>query len=176
VEAAYRLAIQTTYPSWGYTIAHGATTIWEIWEYETGGGMNSHNHPMYGTIGSWFYKYLAGITFDPDYPACERVVIKPYFPADLTFVKASLHTVQGEVVSEWQRIGKALSLGVVIPANCTASVSLPVGEAGTVREGDVVIWRADAPGALAPGIRACQLSGDRVEVSVGSGRYSFLTE
>lgn len=176
VEAAYRLATQTTYPSWGYMIARGATTIWEIWECETGGGMNSHNHPMYGTIGSWFYKYLAGITFDPAYPACGRVVIKPYLPADLTFVKASLHTVQGEVVSEWERIGKALSLGVVIPGNCTATVSLPVGEAGIVRESDLVIWQGDAPGDMPAGITACRLSGDRVEVSVGSGAYRFVAE
>jgi alpha-L-rhamnosidase len=176
VEAAYRLATQTTYPSWGYTIAHGATTIWEIWEYETGGGMNSHNHPMYGTIGSWFYKYLAGITFDPDYPACERVVIKPYFPADLTFVKASLHTVQGKLVSHWERIDNALRLQVAIPGNCTATVSLPIGKAGTIREGDLVIWQGGAPGVMPAGIAACRLCGDRLEVSVGSGTYRFVVE
>jgi alpha-L-rhamnosidase len=157
-------------------VGHGATTIWEIWEYETGGGMNSHNHPMYGTIGSWCYKCLAGIRFDPAYPACGRVVIKPYFPAELTFVKASVHTVQGEVASHWERAGKGLCLRVAVPGNCTGTVSVPVGEGGTVREGDVVIWRGGAPGAPAPGVTACRLCGDRVEVSVGSGRYGFVTE
>jgi len=176
VEVAYRLATQTTYPSWGHMIACGATTIWERWEYETGGGMNSHNHPMYGTISSWFYKYLAGITFDPACPACGHVLIKPYFPVDLAFVNASLHTVQGEVVSHWERIGKALCLRVVIPGNCTATVSLPIRGTRTIRESDVVIWQGDTPGATPEGITACRLSGDRLEVSLGSGTYRFLTE
>ena len=58
---AYKLLTQTTYPSWGYMLSMGATTIWERWEYETGARMNSHCHPMYGAVGAWFYTFLAGI-------------------------------------------------------------------------------------------------------------------
>ncbi|RYZ15414.1 MAG: hypothetical protein EOP49_53110, partial [Sphingobacteriales bacterium] len=68
VDVAYKIATQKTYPSWGYMLEKGATTIWERWEYETGGSMNSHNHPMMGSIGSWFYKYLLGIKPDTNHP------------------------------------------------------------------------------------------------------------
>ena len=74
VDAAFRLITQTTYPSWGYMIEQGATTIWERWEYETGYGMNSHNHPMYGSISAWFYRYLSGIT--PMKPNFSKIKIK----------------------------------------------------------------------------------------------------
>ena len=60
-EVAYKIATQETYPSWGFMLANGATTLWERWEYETGGAMNSHNHPMMGSVDSWFYKYVLGI-------------------------------------------------------------------------------------------------------------------
>ena len=58
-DVAYRIATKTDYPSWGYMLAMGATTIWERWELGTTSAMNSHNHPMYGTISTWFYKHLA---------------------------------------------------------------------------------------------------------------------
>ncbi|MBU1187109.1 MAG: family 78 glycoside hydrolase catalytic domain, partial [Acidobacteria bacterium] len=58
---AYELASQTTYPSWGYMIVSGATTLWELWQNKTGPEMNSHNHPMFGSVGAWFYRALAGI-------------------------------------------------------------------------------------------------------------------
>lgn len=78
LETAYRLVVQTTYPSWGYMLSKDATTIWERWEYETGYGMNSHNHPMYGSISAWFYKYLAGISAEA--PGFAAVKIQPYLP------------------------------------------------------------------------------------------------
>ncbi len=176
VEVAYRIATQTSYPSWGYMIARGATTIWERWELETGGGMNSHNHPMYGTVSSWFYKYLAGISFDPSHPACEHVVIKPYLPGELTRVEASVQTVRGEVGSKWDRSAEGLRLDATIPCNSTATICLPLGEKGTIREGDTVIWEGDAPGAPTEGVTGCRASGDRIDVSVGSGHYRFLIE
>ena len=59
-DIAYALATQTNYPSWGWMIKTGATTL-----YEQFGGDNSHDHPMFGCISAYFYKYLAGIQPDP---------------------------------------------------------------------------------------------------------------
>ena len=69
-------------------LSKDATTIWERWEYETGYGMNSHNHPMYGSISAWFYKYLAGISAEA--PGFAAVKIQPYLPEELPFVRCSL--------------------------------------------------------------------------------------
>ena len=60
-----QIASQETYPSWGFMLANGATTLWERWELVTGGGMNSHNHPMLGSVSAWFYRFIAGIQTDP---------------------------------------------------------------------------------------------------------------
>ena len=58
-DVALDLALQKTYPSWGYMINskyEPATTVWELWESDTAGpGMNSRNHHMFGSITSWFY-------------------------------------------------------------------------------------------------------------------------
>ena len=72
-ELAYDLLTQTTYPSWGFEIGKGATTIWERWEEVVDedsflSQMASYNHPMYGAVGVCFYKYLAGIDSCEDGP------------------------------------------------------------------------------------------------------------
>ena len=79
-DLAYRLVTQTTYPGWGYMIKEGATTLWERWEYMAGGGMNSHNHIMFGSVDAWFYRVLAGINVDPSVFGFRRIMIKPYIP------------------------------------------------------------------------------------------------
>ena len=60
-DLAYDLAVQTTYPSWGYMVSRGATTLWELWQEKAGPSMNSHDHVMFGSVGAWFYQALAGI-------------------------------------------------------------------------------------------------------------------
>ena len=65
-DLAYDLAVQTTYPSWGYMVSRGATTLWELWNDKAGPSMNSHDHIMFGSVGAWFYQALAGINQPAD--------------------------------------------------------------------------------------------------------------
>ena len=81
-DLAYELATDTSYPSWGYMVEHGATTLWELWQDKTGPSMNSHNHPMFGSIGAWFYEALAGINFDDQEPGYRRIRIAPQVVRD----------------------------------------------------------------------------------------------
>jgi len=66
--------LQDTYPSMGFMIKGNgnpepATTIWELWDsHLEGPGMNSRNHIMFGSVGSWFYKALVGIQPAPANP------------------------------------------------------------------------------------------------------------
>jgi len=66
-DIAYRLLLNETFPSWGYPIKQGATTMWERWDSWTrengfkADGMNSFNHYAFGSIGEWLYEYMAGI-------------------------------------------------------------------------------------------------------------------
>ncbi|MCQ2142732.1 MAG: glycoside hydrolase family 78 protein [Bacteroidales bacterium] len=134
VEEAYRIASQETYPSWGYMLANGATALWERWENLTGDEMNSHDHPMMGSAGSWFIKYLVGIRPDFDKPGFSHFTIKPYVPKDLSFVNGSIKTVKGNVVCNWSKKGKTLTLNVEIPAGAAATVEIPSKKGYTCKE------------------------------------------
>ena len=90
-DLAYELLTQTEYPSWGYMIENGATTIWERWEKVDApgplAGMASHNHPMNGAVGVCFHKYLGGVRADESHPGFEHVVIKPVITKQLRCVE-----------------------------------------------------------------------------------------
>lgn len=128
VDTAFKIATQTTYPSWGYMLQKGATTIWERWEYETGASMNSHNHAMYGSISAWFYKYLAGIVPREDDPAFGSFIVRPHIPAGLDRVSASLDTIKGKISVSWNKSENGFELFVVVPANSNAHIYLPIAK------------------------------------------------
>jgi alpha-L-rhamnosidase len=177
-DVAYALATQTTYPSWGYMLAYGATTIWERWEYETGNGMNSHNHPMLASIGSWFYKYLAGICPDASAPGFDKINIKPCFPGDLDFVKASLQTMRGLIAVEWKKKNQLLDLLLTIPANTYAEIKLPLlygpDQDYVVFESEAVVWKSSGSSGLTDGMISIKKEHQNFLIEVNAGTYHFL--
>lgn len=122
-ETAYRVAVQTTYPSWGWWIVNGATTLLENWDLEATRDI-SDNHMMFGEIGSWFFKGLGGIRPDPARPGFRHILLEPHFVGPERF-EASHDAPAGRIVSGWERKGGRVTYRVVIPANCTATLHLP---------------------------------------------------
>ena len=57
--------------------------------------MNSHNHPMFGSVGSWLYKALAGINLAPDAIGFEKIRIEPQMVRDLRHAAGSVQTYRG---------------------------------------------------------------------------------
>ncbi len=163
-EDAYRLAVQTAYPSYGFMLANGATTMWENWKKEIG----SHCHPMYGGISGWFYRTLAGIGLHPDAPAYHRVTVAPHVVGDLTFVRATVATPRGQLVVAWEK-GDTFTLAVTLPTGSTAAVHLP---AGRVNEGDALLW--DGAFHMVPGISGVMEKVDGLVVEIAGGTYEFL--
>jgi alpha-L-rhamnosidase len=131
-DLAYTIATQKTYPGWGYMVAKGATTIWELWNGDTADpAMNSGNHVMQiGDLAVWMYEYLAGIRPDPEQPGFKHVLIRPYAAGDLSSVKASHKSMYGTIASAWKRDARMFTLNVTIPPNTTATVWVP-GKAET---------------------------------------------
>ncbi|NMB11439.1 MAG: alpha-L-rhamnosidase, partial [Firmicutes bacterium] len=129
-EVAYRMMAQTSYPSLGYMIKEGATTVWERWEKLTGTGMNSHNHIMFGTVDTWFYRALAGIQLGK--PGWEAVIIKPSIPAALDHASASVQTPKGQIGSSWKRDRCGFEMVVTIPVNTKATFYIPKLDYGTL--------------------------------------------
>jgi alpha-L-rhamnosidase len=176
-DVAYQVASQETYPSWGYMLANGATTLWERWEHMTGGGMNSHNHPMLGSVGAWLYRVPGGITLDPEGPGFARFNVRPWIAGDLSAARAALKTVRGRVESAWQRTADGLSLRVVVPVGSQARVSVPkpAGRgACQIFESGQPVWQNHALVANTPGIATALEEDQFVTFVVGSGEYTFV--
>jgi alpha-L-rhamnosidase len=168
---AYDLAVQTTYPSWGYMVERGATTLWELWQERSGESMNSHNHPMFGSIGAWFYEALAGINFDEREPGYRHIRIEPQVVGDLKWASGSLKTIRGTVSVNWRRDGDSLRMDVTVPVASTAEVWIPKGhlEGVVITERGKVIWKEDH---AADGVDA-RSTPNAVVFEIGSGSYSF---
>ncbi|MBQ3845207.1 MAG: family 78 glycoside hydrolase catalytic domain [Bacteroidales bacterium] len=124
-DLALQIAANDTYPSWGYMVRNGATTIWELWNGNTADpAMNSGNHVMLlGDLILWEYEYLGGIrALEPGY---KKIQLKPYPIDGLDFVNCAYNSVSGRIESNWKRNGNHFEWEIVIPANTEAEVWVP---------------------------------------------------
>jgi len=124
-QTAYRLASQDTAPSWGWWIVNGATTLYENWNINAPRDI-SLNHIMFGEIGAWMYKSLAGIKIDESQPGFKNILLAPHFVEGLDHFEATHIGPYGEVISSWKREGKSVIYDITIPANSTASIIFPL--------------------------------------------------
>jgi|GEM_PF-30125 len=122
-DVACRLAMQKDFPGWGNMLAHGATTLWEHWDLSD--NTYSHNHPMFGSISGWFYKYIAGIRPAPDAVGYDKVILQPSGFERLSFAQASYRSVHGEIRAAWKRRGDSLYYEVTVPTGVTGMIVLP---------------------------------------------------
>ena len=148
-DLALKLAQQTTYPSYGWMFSNSvenATTLWELWDSPNEGpGMNSRNHIMFGSVGAWFYRSVAGIELN----GLQELSVRPRMPLDLALMPtmaAEVVTVKGSVRVEYERsVAGAIDMTVTIPANTNARVSfeplLASGRCQLVKEGQSVLYR-----------------------------------
>lgn len=137
-DLAYTLASDTTYPSYGYMVKHGATTIWELWNGNTANpSMNSQNHVMLlGDLLTWFYENLAGIKSDEVQTGFKKIIMRPMPVDNLDFVNASYNSPYGVIKSEWKKTGDKFYWKVSIPANTTAVLYIPYGDTVEVGSGE----------------------------------------
>lgn len=162
-DLALRLATNTGYPSWGYMVEHGATTIWELWNGDTADpAMNSANHVMLlGDLLIWFYEDLAGIRTSPEATAFSRLQMKPYPVDGLDHVEASYDSVRGRIASAWRKTDDGRFVwDMTLPANTSAEVWVPCGD--------------DAPEVPEKAVFLRNEPGYSV-YSVGSGQWKFVS-
>lgn len=171
-DLAYRIIQQQTYPSWGYSIAQGATTIWERWNSYTkdqGFGdvkMNSFNHYALGACGEWMFRTMLGI--DSDSPGFAAIKLKPELGAGINWVKGHHDTVKGRIASDWQLEADQFRWTVTVPPNTTATVYIPATDAATITE-------SGAPLSAAEGVSLLGMADGTAVLSVGSGVYRFAS-
>ena len=143
VDLAYQLICNDTYPSWGYSIVNGATTIWERWDsYTKENGlqdaiMNSFNHYSLGSCGEWFYEYVLGIS--PIEAAFKSVKIRPFVDRTgrINSAKGSFNSVSGKISVDWQRLDNGYVCNVEKPVELAADFRFD-GVTKIVQDGKVV--------------------------------------
>jgi len=136
LDVAWRLLLQDSFPSWLFSIRHGATTIWERWDgwtpekgFQTW-HMNSFNHYSFGSVAEWIYDRAGGIALDPGAAGFARVLVRPRPGGGVTWARAWHRSIRGVVRTAWRVEDGVLHLDLEVPANTTARVVLPDGAGG----------------------------------------------
>lgn len=172
-DVAYRLLNTETFPSWGYTIRNGATTIWERWDgwTEENGfqspNMNSFNHYSLGSVGEWLYRYVAGIDMAQDGVGYDRIVIRPRPDGSMTYARAEYDSVRGRISSGWEVSEGEIRLRATIPANTTAVIHVPTADPNGTTE-------AGRPARESEGVEFLGAEDGAAIFAVGSGDYEFV--
>ena len=163
-DVAYTMVSQETFPGWGHMLARGATTLWEHWEFSD--NTYSHNHPMFGSVGEWFFKGLGGIKPHAEAVGFDRFFLEPSLVGDLTWAQVRYESVRGPIVCNWRVDGDRLSLEVEVPVNTTAVVRVPTRDPLSVTESGL-------PASEAPRVTPLPSPPTAALFEVGSGRYAF---
>ncbi len=139
-ETAYHLATLKEFPSWGFMIQNGATTIWERWDGYIKGrgfqnpGMNSLNHWAFGAVGEWMWRTIVGLNPDEAAPGWAHFEVRPVVGGGLSSASGSYESIRGPIRVGWEVAGGTVTLRVSVPPNSRATVYVPTSDAGSVTE------------------------------------------
>jgi len=176
-DVAYLLASQKTYPSFGYMIERGATTIWELWNGDTASPkMNSGNHVMMlGDLIPWFYRDLAGI--NPSAPAYKRIRLEPDLSIqDLEEVSARYESLHGTIESSYRKTPMRLEWDIEIPCNTEAEIVLPTLNRQAINDPDIQYLRSEGNRSFWRVPSGCYHLSVALDPALGEARQGILTE
>jgi alpha-L-rhamnosidase len=174
-ETAFRVTSQESYPGWGYMVKEGATTLWERWEKITGGGMNSHNHIMLGSVDAWFYKTVAGVKCLA--PGWKKILAKPPLFRNLNSASATLKTIRGDLRISWRRKEDRFELDLRIPVGAQAEIHIPLlWRSGVLKESERIIWRKGRRVKNLEGVSFQGIEDRRIILNSQSGAFRFRME
>lgn len=170
-DLAFMLLNRKEYPGWLYPVTQGATTIWERWDGQKPDGtfqsvgMNSFNHYAYGAIGEWLYTYVAGIQIDTENPGYKHFFLAPHTGGGLTNANATYKSIHGDIKSAWKIEGGNMVYEVAVPANTSATVTLPAAKLANVSVNNSALKDDNS--------KAAKQEQNNVTLKLGSGNYVF---
>ena len=168
-DTAYKLFLQTEYPSWLFPVKQGATTMWERWNSYTvkNGfgpvGMNSFNHYSYGAIEEWIMTHSLGIQRDEANPGYKHIILQPEFNQDLDYAKGGFESMYGPIYSSWEKVPESYKYSVTIPANTSATLSL---ETSALK--NILLQKGKE------GILSTKYVNGKAQYNIKSGSYEFI--
>jgi alpha-L-rhamnosidase len=119
VDLAFKVAMQPTYPGYGFWLAEGATALYEHW----GADSRSRDHHFFGHVDQWIIEDLAGLRMAA--PGFARVRVRPNPPSEVGELNVAVSTVRGRVAAGWRRAGEGYEVRVEVPAGVEAEVHVP---------------------------------------------------
>lgn len=165
-EIAYRVANQRTFPSWGFMLSEGETTLRETWKNSD--NVYSHNHPMFGSIGAWLFEGVAGIRPADDAVGFDHFLVRPGVFGELKQAFASYTSIHGDIFVSWQRLNGVLTVLVKVPIGTTATLALPTSDSSRTTEGGKSV-------SLSVGVTALGVQDRHALYQLESGSYRFRT-
>ena len=160
-DLAYKLVNRTAFPGWGHMLERGATTLWEHWKFSD--NTFSHNHPMFGSVSTWMFRWLAGIAPAQDAVGFDRLLLQPQLAPGLDWARASHASIRGPIESSWRLEDGCFRWAVSLPPGVTGEVVLPAAcDPARVQESGTPAAGAPHVEEIAPG-----------RYRIGSGRYFF---
>ncbi|RED50117.1 alpha-L-rhamnosidase [Seonamhaeicola aphaedonensis] len=172
-DIAYKLFKQTEYPSWGYSVVNGSTSIWERWNSYTkdelsnsdiNSKMNSFSHYAFGSVAEWMFINAVGI--DTEDSGYRNIIIKPAISKEMNFIKGSYKSINGTISSAWNWGKNHLNMDIEVPTNTSAKVYIPTSEVSKIKESNMPLNKN-------PDIKVLQSEEEFTILKVGSGKYAF---
>ena len=158
----YSLMAETSYPSYGYEILNGATSLWEAWAGHSVSG-SSLNHFMFGYGDVWL-RQLSGLEQAANSVGWNSIDFKPILVGNLTAASASYQTPRGLTSAKWTYESGSFQYEITVPVGATGNVSLPFQP---VTEGGHTLVQGRN------GILYLRNEESTTSIVVGSGIYKF---
>ena len=175
-DLAFKLYQQKEYPSWGYSVENGSTSIWERWNSYTkddaensdlNANMNSFSHYAFGSVAEWMFLHAAGI--DTEDSGYRNIIIKPAISQEMNFIKGSYKSINGTISTAWNWKGNKLIMNIEIPANTSAKVYIPTTNVSGIKENNKSLSKLSE-------IKVLESTDTETILEIGSGQYSFSTK
>lgn len=174
-DLAYKLVESHQFPSWGYSIDQGATTIWERWDGYVKGrgfqdrGMNSFDHYSIGAVGEWMYRVILGINFDEAQPGMKHVILTPKPDGTLTWARGHYDSIRGRIAVGWEIKGDQTTYHFEIPPNVLATITLEKQEGAQVLE-------RGKPAKENPRVQVLEEADTLIKMAVKAGTHDFAIQ
>ncbi|WP_289042404.1 alpha-L-rhamnosidase [uncultured Zobellia sp.] len=172
-DISYKIFQQTEYPSWGYSVENGSTSIWERWNSYTkdnsensdlNAKMNSFSHYAFGSVAEWMFQHAVGI--DTEDSGYRNIIIEPAITKEMDFIEGSYKSINGTIASAWNWKGNRVLMNIKIPVNTKAKVYIPTSILSDIKEGNKSLSSNES-------IKILESNEKETIVEVGSGTYFF---
>ena len=121
-ELAFRMITKKEYPSYGYLLESGETSLIEKF-MPNNSPSDSHNHHFFGDISRWFIREIAGLRVENS----KKVTLRPDLSLPISYAEAFYELPDGRVSVRWERRDGDVYVEYTCPENVECVLTFPEG-------------------------------------------------